>query len=219
MKHFEIAANIREQQGTSASRRLRNAGKVPGVIYGAGEAPQAIELEHTKLLRQLGNEAFASSILTLDLAGRKVQAVLKSLQRHPFKPKVLHADFLRVSAKEKITMKVPLHFKGGEVAPGVKLHGGIVSHLLNDIEIRCLPADLPEFIEVDLAHLDLDEAVHLSDLVLPQSVELYHPVEKGHDNDLPVAAIHVPRAASETDAAGSTPETVVIGSEADSKGK
>ena len=196
---LEIAATNRSQEGTSNSRRLRRDGQVPAVIYGAGEDPQSISVEHAKLIRKLDNEAFVASILTIDVEGKKVKAVLKSLQRHPFKHKIIHADFLRVSDKEKITMKVPLHFKGGDVAPGVKMHAGIVSHLLNDVEIRCLPSNLPEFVEVDLSNLDIEQSIHLTDLPSPSGVEFTHAIEKGGDNDLPVAAIHVPRGSSAGD--------------------
>lgn len=196
---LELSAHIREKHGTGASRRMRHQGQVPAVIYGGGGEPQSLTIEHRKLIKALENEAFASSILTVDIDGNKVQAVLKSLQRHPYKPKVLHADFLRINAKEKITMRVPIHFIGEDVAPGVKLNGGIVSHLMTEVEIKCFPKDLPEFIDVDMSKLDVEQSFHLSSLVLADGVELSTPVEAGADNDLPIASIHVPRGTSADD--------------------
>ncbi len=204
---FVVNAEIRDDMGKGASRRLRHEGKVPAVIYGTGKDPVSLTLVHKDLYHHLENEAFYSHILTIDVAGKKEQAVLKDLQRHPAKPLILHADFLRVSANEKIRMSVPLHYIGEDVAPGVKIGGGKVGHNMNEVEISCLPKDLPEFIEVDMSAVELDQSVHLSDLKLPtgvESVELSH----GPEHDLPVANIYTPRAIVEEEVVAAEGEAV-----------
>jgi large subunit ribosomal protein L25 len=187
MAKFEVTAEPRSEQGTGASRRLRKAGKVPGILYGAGKAPAKILLDHNAILRQLQNEAFHSSILSVKLGGETDQAVLRDWQMHPYKPQVVHVDLQRVSATEKLHMRVPLHFLGADVAPGVKLEGGIVSHIFNEIDITCLPKDLPEFLTVDLSALNLNDSVHLSDIKLPEGVAITSLSHGG--SDLAVAAI------------------------------
>ncbi len=195
---YELQAEARTNLGKGHSRRMRRLkDKIPAVIYGAGKEAQSITLSHSQVLKAIENEAFYSHILTLDVAGKKEKAVLKDMQRHAFKPKVLHMDFLRISAKDKITMHVPLHFVGEESAPGVKLDGGIISHLESSVEISCLPADLPEYIEVDVSELKLDESIHLSDLKVSKKLEL---LSLTHEDDKAVASIHLPRAAVEEDA-------------------
>lgn len=193
---IEVNATSRKAQGTGASRRLRKAGRVPGIIYGSSE-PVMIELDHNNLYHALRKEEFHASILTLDLEGKKEPVLLRDFQMHPFRQQVLHIDFQRVDAKKKIHMKVPLHFINAEVAPGVKIGGGIISHVLNELEIACLPANLPEFIEVDLANLELGHSVHVSDVKLPKGVEIagHH-----HAGDA-VATVQVPRGAVEAAAA------------------
>ncbi len=191
---FEFTAELRHDQGKGASRRLRRMqDKIPAIIYGGGLPPVAITLDHKKMMHALENQAFYSHILTLDIAGQKQQAVLKDLQRHHFKKAIFHMDFLRVSATDKITMHVPLHFVGEANCPGVKA-GGIVSHRLIDIEIRCLASSLPEFIEVDLSKAALDDSIHLSQLKLPKGVEIV-ALTHGHeaDHDHAVVSIHLPR--------------------------
>lgn len=188
---IEINANKRTLQGKGASRRLRNSGKVPGIIYGGENPAQSIELDHNNLFHKLRLEAFHASILTLDLDGKKQHVLLRDTQMHPFKPKVLHVDFQRVDQKKKIHMKVPLHFVNAEISPGVKTSGGNVSHVLTEVEISCYPKDLPEFITVDLKSLTAGHTLHLSDLTVPENVEILALV-KG--DDLPVATIVVPRA-------------------------
>jgi len=212
---FSLTATSRGDIGKGASRRLRHADKVPAIVYGAGKTPATISLEHNQLFKALQNEAFYSHILTLDVDGKHEKVILRDLQRHPFKPRISHVDLQRVSATEKFTMRIPLHFKGGDVAPGVKLSAGLVSHLMTDVEVRCLPADLPEFIEVDLSTLELNQSVHLSQLQLTKGVEL---VDLVHGDDKPVATIYIPRAVVEeevTTAAGAVP---VIGEEATAEG-
>ena len=199
---FEVHAEARTDEGKGASRRLRHAGKVPAVVYGAGKEPVSITLDHNQFIRHLEEEAFYAHILTLVVDGKKDQVVLKDLQRHPANDnKIVHADFLRVDAKHEMTMLVPLHFIAEDSAPGVKA-GGQVSRLAIEVEVLCLPADLPEFIEVDLSKLELDESVYLSDLVLPKGVSLT-ALSHGQDEELAegersaydqaVVSIHLPR--------------------------
>ncbi len=188
---IEISANKRVLQGKGASRRLRGCGKVPGIIYGGENPAQAIELDHNNLYNKLKLEAFHASILSIDLGGEKEQVLLRDLQMHPFKLQVLHIDFQRVDQNKKIHMKVPLHFVNAEVSPGVKISGGIVSHVLTELDISCLARDLPEFIQVDLTELTANNSVHLSNLKLPHGVEI--PTLTRGDNSA-VATIIIPRA-------------------------
>lgn len=192
---YELSARSRQETGTGTCRRLRKQDKVLGVLYGAGKDPTAIILEHNKLKQALTNEAFYSHIITLDVDGNKERVVLKDLQRHPYKPIVMHVDFQRVSAHEKLTMYVPLHFTGAELAPGAK-EGGIVSHLLTEVEVRCLPENLPESIALDISQLGLNGIVHLSQLKMPEGVELVALLHGGA-HDLPIVSIHLPHAAPE----------------------
>ncbi|ESJ21131.1 MULTISPECIES: 50S ribosomal protein L25/general stress protein Ctc [Cupriavidus] len=185
---MKVIAFERSVQGTGASRRLRNAGKTPGIIYGGTAEPKMIELDHNALFHALKKEAFHSSILDLEVGGTTEKALLRAFQMHPFKPLVLHVDFQRVSATEKIHVKVPLHFMNQETAPGVKLGHGIINHILNELEVSCLPGDLPEFIEVDMGAVELGQTVHLSDLKLPQGVT---PITHGDDNPA-VATVALP---------------------------
>ncbi|GJM07656.1 MAG: 50S ribosomal protein L25 [marine bacterium B5-7] len=191
---FELNATTRQTLGTGHSRRLRHAGQVPAVIYGAHEEPVSLTLEHSKVIRALENEAFYSHILTIDVDGKAEKAVLKDVQRHPFKPKIQHMDFMRVSAKETLQMRVPIHFNGEEKNLAVK-EGGVVSHLLNEIEISCLPSDLPEFLPIDVSTLGVDQSLHLSDLKMPKGVELATPVDEEHNQAL--VSISAQRAAEE----------------------
>lgn len=184
---FTLSAELRQDVGKGASRRLRRANRVPAIVYGAEKQPTAITLDHDALVHNLENEAFYSHILSLDLDGKKEQVVLKDLQRHPYKLRVLHVDLQRVSAKEKLRLHVPLHFVNENKAPGVR-EGGLVSHQMTDIEIQCLPKDLPEFIEVDLSSLNLGDTLHLSQLVMPKGVEAY-ALAHGSAGDEPVASI------------------------------
>lgn len=188
---IEISANKRVLQGKGASRRLRGCGKVPGIIYGGENPAQAIELDHNNLYNKLKLEAFHASILSIDLGGEKEQVLLRDLQMHPFKLQVLHIDFQRVDQNKKIHMKVPLHFVNAEVSPGVKISGGIVSHVLTELDISCLARDLPEFIQVDLTELAANNSVHLSNLKLSHGVEI--PALTRGDNSA-VATIIIPRA-------------------------
>ena len=167
---FEIIAQARTLQGSGASRRLRRAGKVPAIIYGGEAAPQAIEVDHNDLLLNLRKEAFHASILNIVVEGKKQQVLLRDTQRHAYKPLILHVDFQRVDATHEVHIKVPLHFKGEELSDAVKLEHCLVSHILNEIEVSCLPANLPEFIEVDLSTVTKGQTIHLSNITLPKGV-------------------------------------------------
>jgi len=185
---IEISARKREGQGTGASRRLRRTGRVPGIVYGGEQPPVNIELDHRDLLLSLRNEKFHASILTLELGGAKQQVLLRALNMHPFKAQVQHVDFQRVSKDRKIHMKVPLHFVNAESSPGVKEQGGVVNHVLNELDVTCFPDDLPEFIEVDLGGLAVGNSIHVRELALPKGVEAV--LHKG-DNPA-VATVVVP---------------------------
>jgi large subunit ribosomal protein L25 len=198
MSTFELNAEPREAQGTGASRRLRRAGKLPAVLYGAGKDAVSVALDHNQVYHNLENEAFHSSVLTVKLGGKSEQAILRDVQMHPYKPFVLHVDLQRVSATEKMHIAVPLHFVGAEVAPGVKLQGGIVNHLLNEVDVSCLPSQLPEFLEVDMSGLKLHDSVHLSDIKLPEGVEITSLSHGG--DDLAVASIGAVRGTVEEEA-------------------
>lgn len=187
---FELVAEFRGTQGKGASRRLRRAGKVPAILYGGHSEARALTLDHQKLMLMLENERFYSTILNLKVGDQSQAAILKDVQRHPFKNAVVHVDFQRVEESQKIRISIPLHFVGAAVAPGVKSQGGIVSHLRTEVEVSCLPKDLPEFIEVDLSSLSLNESVHMSQLKIPAGVELVSLAKE----DAAVAAIFSPRA-------------------------
>ena len=197
---FQLNAELRTDMGKGASRRLRRAGKVPGILYGGKKNPAAVTFPHKDVASSLENEAFYSHILTINVDGKAEKAVLKDLQRHPFKPIIMHLDLQRVTATDKIRVHVPLHFIGEDVAPGVKLHNGIVNHLMKHVDLTCLAKDLPEYIEVDVSPLDVGESVHLSNLKLPSGVEIPGLVA-GSEHDLPVVAIVLPRAALEVEEA------------------
>jgi large subunit ribosomal protein L25 len=203
---FELQAELRDDLGKGASRRLRRAGKVPAILYGGGQDPQPLTLSHLDVLNQLKNEAVYSHVLTLKLGERAESVVLRDLQRHPFKPTILHMDFLRVSADRKLSVHVPLHFINEEGSRGVKQQGGVVSRALIDIEITCLPKDLPEFIEVDLIHLGMGEALHLSQIPLPAGVELAGHIASGSEQDAIVVSVHHAHGGDEGPALG-TPTT------------
>jgi large subunit ribosomal protein L25 len=189
---FELAAEFRDTQGKSASRRLRHAGRVPAILYGGRSEPRALALDHQKLLTALANERFYSTILSIRVGDATQAAILKDVQRHPAKNQILHVDLQRVLEDERIRMKVPLHFRNEGSAPGVKTEGGAVSHLQNEVEVSCLPKDLPEYFELDVAEMHIGEIKRLSDIRLPEGVEL---VELSHGKDEALVSIHHPRAA------------------------
>ncbi|MBB5018419.1 large subunit ribosomal protein L25 [Chitinivorax tropicus] len=170
--NFEVIAQARVEQGSGASRRLRNAGRVPAIVYGGGAEPTVISLDHNAIFHQLRVEAFHASVLNLNIDGKVEKVLLRDVQHHSFKQLVLHVDFQRVNPNEKLHIKVPLHFVNADAAPGVKLGGGIINHVLNEVDVSCLPADLPEFIEVDLGNLQGGASIHLADIKLPNGVEI-----------------------------------------------
>ena len=194
---FNLEAELRTDLGKGASRRLRHEEKFPAVVYGSGKEPQSLTLDHKKFMHSLENEAFYSHILTLNVAGDEQQVILKDLQRHPAKIAVMHADFLRVSATEKLHLHVPLHFINADICPGTK-EGGLVTHSITEIEVACFPQDLPEYLEVDLSSLELDQSLHMSDINVPENVELVE-LAHGEGHDQTVASVHMPRGASEAE--------------------
>ena len=220
---IEVTAFPRTQKGTGASRRLRESGRVPGVVYGAARPAAAVELDHNALMRHLKLEAFHASILDMSVDGTRERVLLRDFQMHPWKPLVLHVDFQRIDPNKKIHMHVPLHYVNAEIADGVKTGGGVVTHVMNDIEIQCLPDQLPEFIEVDLKDMKLNDILHVNDLKLPEGVE---PVTKLKADNPPVASLHVPKvvaveeeeAAPVTEITGQTPAEAAAAGEADKAG-
>jgi len=201
---IEISAVKRDAKGTGASRRLRRAGSVPGVLYGGGKDAVTIELNAKDLFMQFRHEAFHASILNLNLDGKKESVLLRDYQMHPVRNTIQHVDFQRVSATEKIHVKVPFHFTNADVAPGVKLGGGIVAHVQTEADVSCLAKDLPEFIEVDVGTLEMGHSIHLSQIKLPKGVEF---VQLAHGDDAAVASIAKTRGGvSEASAEGETPE-------------
>jgi large subunit ribosomal protein L25 len=197
---FTLSAEVRSDYGKGASRRLRRTNKFPGIIYGGGGNPTPISLSHNEVLNNLQHEAFFSHILTLDLAGAKEQVIIKDIQRHPFKQQILHMDLQRVLANEAITVRVPLHYLNEETCHGVKTEGGALNKIENDVGVSCLPADLPEYIEVDVAELKLGESLHLSDIKLPDGVTMTDFVEGDEDHDRAIITVFQPRAAAEESA-------------------
>jgi large subunit ribosomal protein L25 len=201
---IEISARKREAQGTGASRRLRRLGRVPGIIYGGDKDAITIELDHKDLYQNLRNEKFHASILTLALDGTKEQVLLRAVNMHPFKAQVQHIDFQRVSADKKIHMKVPLHFVNAEKSPGVKEQGGVVNHVMNELDIVCFPTDLPEYIEIDLGNLAVGHSLHIRDVPLPKGVEL----TLSKDENPVVATVVVPAQITEEEEAAAAAAAV-----------
>ena len=199
---MKVIAFARTEQGTGASRRLRKAGQTPGIIYGGTSAPVSISLDHNALYHALKKETFHSSILDLEIDGKVEQVLLRDFQVHAYKQLVLHADFQRVDASQKIHVKVPLHFINADVSPAVKLASGIVSHVMADLDITCLPKDLPEFVEVDLANLDIGNSIHLADIKLPNGVTA---VIHGGDDNPTIATASIPAGKVEAAPAAAAP--------------
>jgi len=193
-KTFTIKAAARNDLGKGASRRLRRTQQVPGVVYGANQAPASIMIEHNQLLRLLENESFYTQIIELNTDDKKEYVLLRDLQRHHYKPRIMHIDLQRVNENEKVVVNIPLHFSGAELCPAIKLSGGLITRLMQDIEVSCLPKDLPEFINIDLSKLEINQTIHLSDLVLDSGVEF---VSLAHGEDKPVATAYMLRAADE----------------------
>jgi large subunit ribosomal protein L25 len=196
---FEVQAEVRSDKGKGSSRRLRRlAGHIPAIIYGGEKDPQPLTLIRKDLEKSLENEAFYSQVLTINVAGSKQKAILKDLQRHPAKDSVMHADFMRVDDKVVLKVHVPIHFINEEDSVGVKTGGGIVQHQSTDIEVQCLPADIPEYIEVDMADVDIGQIVHLSEVTLPVNV-VSVALALGEDHDLAIASIIAPKGSADED--------------------
>ncbi|MCC2604330.1 50S ribosomal protein L25/general stress protein Ctc [Planctobacterium marinum] len=202
---FNLDAEVRTDLGKGASRRLRHADKVPAILYGADKEPVSLTLAHNKVFQAQEFEAFYSHVLTLNIGGEKVEALVKDMQRHPYKPKIMHLDFLRVDASHALTTNVPLHFVNEEAAPAIKTDGGHAEHHIADIEISCLPANLPEFIEVDLMDVALGQTVHLSDLKLPEGVTSVE-LAKGEGHDVAVVTIKAAKGGAAEEAEEETTE-------------
>ncbi|WP_346731646.1 50S ribosomal protein L25/general stress protein Ctc [Hydrogenophilus thiooxidans] len=196
---FSLKAQRRDDQGTRASRRLRRTGLVPAIVYGGNQPAQPIALNHNELYHLLANEAFHTAVITLEIDGTQTSALLRDVQYHPFKPLVLHVDFQRVAADEVIHIKVPLHFVGEAESPAVKLHHCIVNHVMTELDVRCLPKDIPEYIEVNLSQLEPGHSVHVSQLTLPPGVMVVR-----HGDEDPVVATAVKVGGDETSSEGET---------------
>ena len=203
-----VTAYPRTKQGTSASRRLRTSGRVPGIIYGADKPVQQVELDQAAVLRHLKLEVFHASVLDLTVDGVTTQALLRDFQMHPFKPIALHVDFQRVDKDKKIHMKVPLHFVNADICVGVKEGGGVVQHIINDLEILCLPDDLPEFIEVDVKGLQVAHSMHVNDLAFPKGVE---PIPRWKKENPGVVTVQLPKEAPAEEGAVAAAVTEITG--------
>ncbi|HLB55977.1 MAG TPA: 50S ribosomal protein L25/general stress protein Ctc [Coxiellaceae bacterium] len=209
---FEFEAQARVASGKPAARRLRREDKVPAIVYGTDKAPMPISLSHNKVIKALEHESVYSHILTLNIDKNPEKVVLKALLRHPTKPRIMHMDFLRINTKEKLTMRVPLHFLGEDKAPGIK-DMGVLSKLITHVDVSCLPADLPEFIAVDISGLKIGDSIHMSAIQLPANVAFAHAID--HDHDQVVVSIHQPREEEpEETAAPVAAETVITGQKA-----
>lgn len=217
MSTIVLEAETRKDIGKGASRRLRRLeNKVPAVLYGGAKKSQSIHLLHNKVIKALENEAIYSSVFDLNVDGKVEHVILKDIQRHPYKPIVLHMDLQRVEAKDVLVMHVPLHFTNEEIAKGVK-SGGIITHTMNQVEVRCQAKNLPEFIEVDMTNVELNDVVHLSDLKLPKGVQFTVDIQDGSHN-LPVVSIHTPKVAAVEEEAAPVSETEAVSEEKESKG-
>ncbi|GJM13285.1 MAG: 50S ribosomal protein L25 [Pseudohongiella sp.] len=212
-KDFELNCTVRTDLGKGASRRLRRLNNdIPAVLYGGGEEPVSLTIAHKDIAKATENEAFFSHIITLNIAKKKQSAVIKALQRHPAKPFIMHADFQRVNENEEITVNVPIHFLNEDKCVGVKTGGGSIIKTLNEIEIVCFPKDLPEYIEIDMLELDIGDAIHLSEVALPDGVTSVALSHGGEDNDLSIAIVQAPRSEEsleELDEAAEVPDADV----------
>jgi large subunit ribosomal protein L25 len=191
-----LNATLREDMGKGASRRLRHASLLPAIVYGGGQDPVSITLQQKDVQHELPNEQFYSQILSLAIEGKAEEVLLRDIQHHPYKQEVIHMDFIRVMQGTKVHVHSPLHFVGEDVSPGVKSEGGVVSHVLNEVELECLPKHIPEFIEVDLSSMHVGDIYHLSDLKLPEGVEIL-ALKHGEDNDSTVVSMHARKGGAE----------------------
>lgn len=206
--NFTLDLRPREEFGSSTSRRLRRSGQVPVVVYGAGKKNAHFTTDHNALIHNLDTQAFHSAIIEIKESGKNQGAILREVQMHPHKTQILHIDLQRVKATEMISLRVPLQFIGDDVAPGVKMSGGIFSRLINDVEILCLPKDLPEYLELDVSGLELNQAVHISDIKLPDGVELSSAYQDS--DDFAVASVAPPRIAAEDEIAEDEDEELIL---------
>ena len=210
---FIVNAEKRERKGTSYSRNIRREGLVPGIIYGAGKAEEIISLNKFEVAKNLENDAFYSQVLDISLEGKKQQVILRDIQRHPAKREILHMDFQRIKADEKINVTVPINFINEDIAPGVKIDGGVISHLISELEIVSLPANIPENITVDLKDLSIDKSIHLSELTLPEGVEITLLQHGAEDSDMAVVVIHKARAEEVEEDLTAAPEESEVASD------
>jgi large subunit ribosomal protein L25 len=187
---FDLVADIREDSGKGSSRRLRHQNKVPAIIYGAGRPPRSLTFDHNKVLHELANESFYSSVLNIKVGDKSQAAIVKDVQRHPSKPRIMHLDFQRIVEDEVIRMNVPIHLVGADIAPGVKDGGGAVSQMRNDVEVVCLPKDLPEYLDIDISELELDGLMYLTDIPLPDGVEIPELAQEVEQAQ-PIVSIHI----------------------------
>ena len=190
---FDLIAEFRDDKGKGASRRLRREGKVPAILYGGGRPPRNLAFDHNRVVQQLENESFYSSVLNVKVGDKEQAVILKDLQRHPAKRQILHMDLQRILEDEEIRMNVPIHFVNEDTAPGVKQDGGKVSRLISDVEVVCLPKNLPEYLEIDIGQLGLDEMLYISDIPLPEGVEIPALAHGGEEADQPIVSIHIIR--------------------------
>ena len=195
---IELNAELRTDLGKGASRRLRHAEKLPAIIYGAGKDPVSLTLLQKDMRAHVDDEVFYSSILDLNIGGKKEQVILRDIQNHPAKLEVMHVDFQRVDAKAKMHMNVQLHFIGAEVSPGVKTNAGLVSHVISEVAVECMPKDIPEFIEVDMSAMNVGDLLHLTDIKMPKGVELV-ALKQGADHDTAICSIHAPKVVTEVE--------------------
>ena len=198
-QQFEIKAQLRAQSNSKENRRMRKVGQVPAIVYGGSRPPVLLSLSHNELIRHLENEAFYSHILTLKAEGKNEKVILRDIQRHPSKAQILHIDFFRISEDQQIKVHVPLHFINEDICTGVKQQGGIISHTQTDVEVACLPKDLPEYLEVDVADLSLGNSLHLSDLKLPEGISLV-ALSHSEANDYALVSVMMPRIAEAEEA-------------------
>ena len=200
MNEFELIAEQRSDVGKGASRRLRRDGKLPGIVYGTNKDASMIVFNHNEIMHHLEQEAFYSRVLTLKIGKTTQKVVLKDLQRHPFKRSVLHIDLQRIDEDQKLTMRVPLHFINEEMCIGVKQDGGVISHLMTEVEIVCLPKDLPEFLDIDMSEVGINETLQLKDIKLPEGIEIYSLLHGGDDAQ-PIVSVHIPKVSAADEAA------------------
>ena len=210
---FIVNAEKRDRKGTSSSRNIRREGMVPGIIYGSGTIEEAISLNKFEIAKHLESDSFYSQVLDISLDGKKQQVILRDIQRHPAKKEVLHMDFQRIRADQKINVTVPVNFVNEDIAPGVKVDGGVVSHLITELEVICLPGDIPENITVDLVELQIDKAIHLSELSLPKGVEITLLQHGAEDSDMAVVVIHKARAEEVEEEISAAPEASEVASD------